>query len=348
MSNSFLDKTGLQKVWNKIVSLFVNKNDYLSDADIEDATTGGGSQQQSVDGMTVRDYIDARLQNIEADTISANEISVTSGNSLILGGDSYDNETGENEWFEIKCPKRPYFNINGNIYNLPWEEQNGVDVNLAKANDVGIEKFRISGRHRMGEDLIYYDEEDYYTELLDYTELCRRPGQGENSRIVAYRPIYKWIIIENYTPELLDSNKYRVFFMRWGKVKTRMDSETLEIIRKEGKRWKVKCFSAQPTNHVQNLDWWAVQGQKSFFFGSEENSHHDYYKIYLYPRGNEEYDIRSVSLDCKIGCAIFEKRDSKWIRVSNIAVFRLVRHLKHITVTDGGKTVSLETNCISL
>ena len=178
---SFLDLSGLEKLWQKIVGGFLQKTDTLTDEQIESATTGGGNDSQSlVGGMTVKDYIDTKLENIEADTISANEISVTSGNSLILGGDSYDDETEEDDWFEIKCPKRPYFNINGNIYNLPWKDSGSqLDVDLLSRDDAS-EQFKIS----------------------------------PDIRVMG-------VLCQNYSPVLSNSEEYKYVLMKWGRNRNR-------------------------------------------------------------------------------------------------------------------------------
>ena len=311
---SFLDLSGLEKLWQKIVGGFLQKTDTLTDEQIESATTGGGDDSQSlVGGMTVKDYIDTKLENIEANTISANEISITSGNSLILGGDSYDDETEEDDWFEIKCPKRPYFNINGNVYNLPWEETNGVDVDLARKDEVGVEKFRIVGQHRNDEqNTVYFSEDDFYSSLDFEIKDTYYPKD------VAFHPVYKFIVIQNFSDALLDSNRFRVLFMR-KKTCTRGEKGSRY---RDPVTWRVPFFyGGGEINNKENMDWWGISGPIVHFFGSQERSGRDYFK-----RHGIRWDIKAIFKTYTIGCAIFENIGEKWIRVSNIAEFRLTRY----------------------
>ena len=303
---SFLDLNGLEKVWQKIVGGFLQKTDTLTDEQIESATTGGGNDSQSlVGGMTVKDYIDTKLENIEADTISANEISVTSGNSLILGGDSYDDETEEDDWFEIKCPKRPYFNINGNIYNLPWEEQNGVDVDLCKQSEI-FQRYRIrpqgtsvSGGYSGG---YHSDDPNLLSNIVSADTSVI--GYYDNSSYDYFSPVHLGFIIENFNSELTNSSVFRVFYLRYGNSRSNRST-----------RWKVPYFDKMHRERYK--DWWEISTNLVSFFEGEYAS----------------YNRIDAFGNVKVGAAIFQNMtgaDNGWKRVSNIAAFKLTRYKKPI------------------
>ena len=345
---AFLDTTGLQRVWGKITSLFVPKNAALTEEEITTATTQGGSVAPGQEN-TVQSYIDSRVEALltsgSISPIVTDEICVTSSNSLTLGGSSYNYETDEDEYFEIKCPKRPYFNINGNTYHLPWSSDSGINVDLAKSGDF-VEKFRIIGQHFGGgynqsisfnnsnEHLCPQPYSDYYQDLINLIDNDPECYISDSLYDLLdhgyFIPVKKNIKIENYSPELLNSDKFRVFFMKYGKAGRSNYSE--HGTSSSSRRWRVKYFSGN-TRRV-NFEWWPVQGPITWFFGSEAHSKIDYWSL----AQKRSPDIHCIDDSKVYVCAIFENIRGTWVRVSNIATFRSRKYFRQVVDLNDGST----------